>query len=98
MLTKLEIRNPGHVASTDDTGNAAECDEDGESPACWQDYNEDEIQASMRSMPEFCNIETPDSLIGNGAFDPFNAMPVVGCAKYNSHLLNHCRRHPPSPS
>ena len=95
MLTKLEMMNLGYLASRNDARNAAEPDEYGESPEYTQSYNEDEIRASMQQIFGTCRSGNPMSLVGDGAFDPFNAMPV---AKYHSHVLNHCMYPFPTPS
>ena len=95
MLTKLEMMSLGHLTSKNDAINAAEPDEYGQSPNYWQSYNEDEIRASMQQILGTCRSGKPMSLVGDGALDPFNAMPV---AKYHSHVLNHCMCPFPTPS
>ena len=95
MLTKLEMMSLGYLANRKDARNAAEPDEYGESPDYTQSYNEDEIRASMQQIFGTCRSGNPMSLVGDGAFDPFNAMPV---AKYHSHVLNHCMYLFPTPS
>ena len=95
MRTKLEVMSLGYLASRNDARNAAELDEYGESPDYGQSYNEDEVRASMQQILGTCRSGSPMSLVGDGAFDPFNAMPV---AKYHSHVLNHCMCLFPTPS
>ena len=95
MLTKLETMSLGYPTSKKYAINAAEPDEYGESPDDWQSYNKDEIRASMHQILGTCRSGNPMSLVGDGALDPFNAMPV---AKYHSHVLNHCMCLFPTPS
>ena len=94
ILSKLEMMSLGYSASRDDTRNVAEPDGYGESLDYGPTYK-DEIRASMQQiLGTFCN-GNPISLVGEGAFDPFNAMPI---AKYHSHVLNHCMCLFPTPS
>ena len=95
MPTKLEMMSLEYLASENDARNGAEADEYGESPDDGQSYNEDVIRASMQQILETCRSGKPMSLVGDGAFDPFNAMPV---ARYNGHVLNHCTCLFPAPS
>ena len=87
MLTKLEMMSLGYLASRIDASNEAEPGGNGESLDNGQSYNEDEIRASMHQFLGTYRSGNPTSLVGDGAFDPFNAMPV---AKYHGHVLNHC--------
>ena len=95
MLTKLDMMSLGYLANRNDARNAAEPDEYGESPDYGQSYDEDDIRASMQEIFRTCRSGNPMSLVGDGAFDPFNAMPV---AEYHSHVLNHCMCLFPTPS
>ena len=95
MLTKLQMRSLGYLPSRNGARNAAEPDEYGESTDYGQSYNEDEIRASVQQILAECRSGNPMSFIGDGASDPFNAMPV---AKYHSHVLNHCMCLVPTPS
>lgn len=91
MLSKLEFTNLGHLASSKEAELAAEYDQDAQRPDYWQSYGEDETRASKQFMLGIHRPESPKSLIGDGVFDPFDVMPISGCANYNSHALNHCR-------
>ena len=95
MPTKLEMMSLEYLASKNDARNGAEPDEYGESPDDGQSYNDDVIRASMQQILGTCRSGNPMSLVGDGAFDPFNATPV---AKYNGHVLNHCTCLVPAPS
>ena len=90
MLSKREFVNPGHLTSRNGDGNSAECDEPAQPTDYWQSYGEDEFRASERFMLA-TRRETPRSLVGDGVFDPFNAVPISDGTSYNSHVLNHCR-------
>ncbi len=79
MLSMLDFIALGHLASSDGAEDAHECDIDA-----------DKAGASKRSMLGTHRTGGPTSLVGDGVFDPFNAMPIAGCANYNSHVLNHC--------
>ena len=95
MLTKLEMMSLGYLASGIDAGNGAEPGEYGEGLDYGKSSNEDENRASMHQILGTCRSGTPMSLVGDGALDPFNAMPI---AKYHSHVLNHCMCFFPTPS
>lgn len=95
MLSKLESVNVDHLASTNDAGNASECDEYATSSDYWRGYDKDEIQASIRLILGTLRSGTPKPLIGESLCDPFDAIPVSAHTSYNGHVLNHCR--PPSP-
>ena len=87
MLTKLEMMHLGYLPSRNDPRTAAEPDKYGENPGYGQSYNEEEIRESMHQVLGTCRSGNPMSLVVDGAFDPFNAMPV---ANYHSRVLNHC--------
>ena len=91
MLSKLESTNLGHLASRKEAEVAAEYDQDAQRPDYWQSHSEDETRASKRVTLGTHGPESPKSLVGDGVFDPFDVMPISGCASYNSHALNHCR-------
>lgn len=76
--------------SRDEAVFAAEYGKDGQPPADSQSYSKKEMQAPNRLMLGLCT-RNPKSLVGDGSFDPFNAMPIDGCARYDSHVLNHCK-------
>ncbi|CAD6580673.1 MAG: hypothetical protein ASARMPRED_000295 [Alectoria sarmentosa] len=89
MLSKLESTNLGHLASRKEAEVAAEYDQDAQRPDYWQSHSEDETRASKRVTLGTHGPESPKSLVGDGVFDPFDVMPISGCASYNSHALNH---------
>ena len=59
----------------------------------WRRYGEGETRADGHLLCGISGMGTlnPKSLAGDGVSDPFNAMPIVGSANYNSHVLNHCK-------
>lgn len=69
---------------------AAERDEGAQRPDYWQRDGEDGTRATEPCLLWKCRTLNPTSLVGDGAFDPFNAMSIAGCAKYTSYVLNHC--------
>lgn len=89
MLSKLGFINMGHLASRNEAEPAAECDEQAQRSDYWQSYGEEETRALMRPMPGTCRTGSPKSLVGDGVFDPFNAMPIASCNNYNGYILNH---------
>ena len=80
MFSMFDFITLGRLASSDGAEHVPECDRDA-----------DEAEASKRSKLGTHRTGGPKSLVGDGVFDPFNAMPVAGCANYYSNVLNHCR-------
>ena len=91
MPSELDIVNPGHLASINKAGFSGQCDENAGWSEYWQRHRKDEMRADKRSSLGTCRIEHPKSLVGDGVFDPFNAMPIAGNADYTSHVLYHCK-------
>lgn len=91
MLSKLEFINLAHLASSNQVEFEAERDEDAQRPDHLQSYGEDGTRAPKRFMLGTRRTGNPKSLLGDGVLDPFNALPIGGCANYNSHVLNHCK-------
>ena len=91
MPSELDIVNSGHLASINKAGFSGQCDENTGWSEYWQRHRKDEMRADKRSSLGTCRVETPKSLVGDGVFDPFNAMPIAGNADYTSHVLYHCK-------
>ncbi len=91
MLSELELINLGLQATRNEAEISAERDEDSQWSEYWQRYGEDEMRATKLLSLETCRNESPKSLVGDGVFDPFNALPIAGYSKYTSHVLNHCK-------
>lgn len=89
MLPALRITEFGDPPCRDEAELKAECGEDAQPRDHWQRYGEDGTRATKPFMLEKCRTVSPTSVVGDGAFDPFNAMPIAGCARYTSHVLNH---------
>ena len=90
-LSKLDNVNLSELASRTEAEHTVERDEYAQRPDRRQGYEEDKVRASKRAVLGVCRIGSPQSLVGDGIFDPFNAMPIPGWTNYNGKVLNHCR-------
>ena len=93
MLSELEFVDLGYLANSSEAELDAECDEDEQWPDYWQRYREHDMRVPRRGNLGTSRLSTvtPKSLVGDGVFDPFNAMPITGCASYHGRVLNHCK-------
>lgn len=93
MLSELEFVKLGYLANRSEAKRAAGCDEDAQCPDYWQRYREHDTRVPRRDNPgtSLLGTVTPESLVGDGVIDPFNALPITGCAKLNGRVLNHCK-------
>ena len=93
MLSELEMIDLNDLASRIEAEVAVQCGENIQRPKDRQGYGEDqdETRGPKHFMQRISCNESPKSFLGDGAFDPFNAMPIDGNAKYHSHVLNHCK-------
>lgn len=91
MISELELITLGLLATRNEAEIEAEPDEDSQWSEYWQRYGEDEMRAAKLLSLGTCPTENPKSLVGDGVFDPFNALPIAGYSKYTSHVLNHCK-------
>lgn len=90
ILNEIQTINLTDETSMQRPGLAAKGDEAAQQPAQPQRDSEDETQAPKHYVLGKSRNGSPRSLVGDGAFDPFNTMPMAGCPKYTSLVLNHC--------
>lgn len=90
ILDELENVNLADWTSRERAENAVKSDEDAQQLGYRQHDSKDETLAPKYHVLGKYRNRSPRSLIGDGVFDPFNAMPMVGCPTYTSHVLNHC--------
>lgn len=91
ILSELGAIDPSHLASRYDAQPAAGSDEGAQWSEYWQKIGEDELRALEQFRSGTCLTGTPKSFVGDGLFDPFNAMPTASFDMYDSHVLNHCK-------
>ena len=91
MLSELELITLGLLATRKEAETSVERDEYSQWSEYWQRYGEDEMRAAKLLSLGKCRTESPKSLVGDGVFDPFDALPIAGYSKYTSRLLNHCK-------
>lgn len=87
---ELEAINLADRASRNKAEVAAENGEDAQRSEYRQRDSEDETQIPKHFVLGKYQNRSPRSPLGDGAFDPFNVMPIAGCTKYTSQVLNHC--------
>lgn len=90
ILNELAIIDLADGTSMQRAGLAAESDGAAQQPGHRQRDSEDGTQAPKHPVLGKYPIGPPRSLVGDGAFDPFNAMPMAGCPRYTGLVLNHC--------
>ena len=90
ILDELENVKSADWTSRERAENAAKSDDNARWPGYLQRHSEDGTQAPEYHVLGNYQNWSPRSLIGDGVFDPFDAMPTVGCPTYTSHVLNHC--------
>ena len=91
VLSRLGFMDVGLLASRDRVSCATEGDEDIQRHTSWRSCEEDKIWGSISRTFGTSLIGNPQSLVGGGVFDPFDALPVPGWSSYKSHVLKHCR-------
>ena len=90
ILNELETIDLAAGTSKARAELVTQSDEGARQPGYRQRDSEDETQAPKHFVLGKYRNGSPRSLVGDGAFDPFNAMPMAGCPKYTSLVLNHC--------
>lgn len=90
ILIELDNVDMADRTSRKSSENAAKGDEDARQPGYRPRDSEDETQAPEYHVLGKYRNWSPRSLVADGVFDPFDAMPMVGCPTYTSHVLNHC--------
>ena len=93
VVSELEMISLGDLARRNEAELVAESDENAHQPDYWDKYPEAGTQM-LGDLPlgiSYPGVPTVQSMVGDGVFDPFDAMPIGGCAKYNGRVLDHCQ-------